>query len=65
MAVRTVTIDRDYYSKNTEIWDWCSNRFAHGTWNVLNAFGWMRYEFNNEEDYTLFVLTWGEFAADV
>ena len=50
MAIRTITIDRDYYFKKHEMYDWCSTRFVEGSWDVWNAFGYLKYTFNNDED---------------
>jgi len=63
--MRTVTIDRDYYFKKHEMYDWCSTRFAEGSWDVWNAFGYLKYTFNNDEDYSLFMLTWCDYATDI
>lgn len=58
MAVKVFTIDRDYYSHNREIYDWCAARFQNGQWSSHNFFGYMTYKFKNPDDHALFALTW-------
>ena len=65
MYVKFFTIDRDYYSHNREIYDWCDQRFQNGQWNRTDLFGYVTYKFKNTEDYTLFALTWGQYALSM
>jgi len=65
-----VTLNRGYYPKQLEIWNWCEQQygpawtknevgnFECGVWQMSEVFGHQQYTFSNEEDATLFALKW-------
>lgn len=45
---------------NSELWTWCQDYFAHGTWGKMIGLTGKRatYCFQNEGDAMLFLLRW-------
>lgn len=60
-----VQLNRDYYIKHTVIYNWCTEMFGPSyrpgelyRWSMSEAFGNQFYQFERDEDATLFTLKW-------
>ena len=62
----SVTLDRELYHMQHEIYDWCSEQFGPSSlfekdalWKMSLMFGHQTYTFKDKNDAAMFAVKWG------